>query len=183
MRVMCYSKTRLIERRWHELQAHAVRAQGNDANSHGGGRASGHSGTGTSRPGWQRVGDREREEVMHVLADAFAEGRLTREEFDDRSARALAARTGADLASLTEDLPLHGRVDRGLEVVPRQRPLAKRVRVEAQTYFAVMLLLMAVWFVAGLTSQAWYPWFIWPAMGWGIGIASRAWRAARYHVT
>ena len=42
---------------------------------------------------------------MDVLKAAFGEGRLTKEEFDSRSARVLAARTYADLAALVADLP------------------------------------------------------------------------------
>ncbi len=53
--------------------------------------------TGAHVPGSARVGDGDREEVINLLVDAFADGRLTRDEFDARSAEALAARTGDDL--------------------------------------------------------------------------------------
>jgi hypothetical protein len=47
----------------------------------------------------------DRERTMDVLKAAYGEGRLTKEEFDSRSARVLAARTYADLAAIVADLP------------------------------------------------------------------------------
>jgi hypothetical protein len=52
-----------------------------------------------------RVSDRDRDAVAHRLQEAFAEGRLDDEEFDQRMRAALTARVGADLAVLTRDLP------------------------------------------------------------------------------
>lgn len=50
--------------------------------------------------------DKERESVVDVLRDAYTEGRLTLEEFEDRMAAAYAARTWGDLRELTGDLPV-----------------------------------------------------------------------------
>ncbi|MGH3265958.1 MAG: DUF1707 domain-containing protein, partial [Trebonia sp.] len=47
----------------------------------------------------------DRERTIDVLKAAFGEGRLAKEEFDSRSARALAARTYADLSAIVADLP------------------------------------------------------------------------------
>jgi hypothetical protein len=47
----------------------------------------------------------DRERTMDVLKAAFAEGRLTKGEFDERTGRVLAARTYADLHALVADLP------------------------------------------------------------------------------
>ncbi len=47
----------------------------------------------------------DRERTMDVLKAAFTEGRLTKGEFDERTARVLAARTYADLHALVADLP------------------------------------------------------------------------------
>lgn len=55
-----------------------------------------------------RVSDSDRDQVMAVLSSAYAEGRLTREEHDERLAVATSARTFDDLIPLTRDLvPLH----------------------------------------------------------------------------
>ncbi len=56
-----------------------------------------------------RVGDRERDEVTAALHDAFVQGRITREELDERLGATLAARTEGDLRQVTADLPgAHG---------------------------------------------------------------------------
>lgn len=52
-----------------------------------------------------RAGDRDRDVVVQQLQQAFAEGRLDDEEFDQRTRSALTARLGTELAVLTADLP------------------------------------------------------------------------------
>ena len=56
----------------------------------------------------------DRERTMDVVKAAFTEGRLTKGEFDERTARVLAARTYADLNALVADLP----VGPGTQVAP-----------------------------------------------------------------
>jgi len=48
----------------------------------------------------------DRERTTDVLKAAYTEGRLTKDEFDERTARVLAARTYADLHALVADLPV-----------------------------------------------------------------------------
>jgi len=52
-----------------------------------------------------RLSDAERDQAITELGEHFQAGRLTQEEFDDRSGRALQARTGRDLTGLFTDLP------------------------------------------------------------------------------
>jgi hypothetical protein len=62
----------------------------------------------TTSPGtamFFRVSDQERDATMQQLQAAFAEGRLTDEEFDTRARATLSARTQAELARLLADLP------------------------------------------------------------------------------
>lgn len=47
----------------------------------------------------------DRERTIDVLKAAFGEGRLSKEEFDSRCGRVLAARTYADLSAIVADLP------------------------------------------------------------------------------
>lgn len=54
----------------------------------------------------KRASDAEREQVVVRLRDASAEGRLTLEELADRTALAYRAQSHAELAPLTEDLPM-----------------------------------------------------------------------------
>ena len=52
-----------------------------------------------------RIGDAEREAAVQALGEHFAAGRLTKDEFDERSASAYAARTASALRPLFVDLP------------------------------------------------------------------------------
>ena len=57
------------------------------------------------QPPGMRAGDRDRDAVVQRLQEAFAEGQLDDEEFDERTRAALTARLSSDLAVLTQDLP------------------------------------------------------------------------------
>jgi len=52
-----------------------------------------------------RVCDADRDRALCELSDAFQAGRITADEFDQRSEQALAARTGKELMALLADLP------------------------------------------------------------------------------
>jgi len=52
-----------------------------------------------------RVSDAERNSVAELLGQHYAEGRLDQAEFDERVARAMAAKTRGDLEGLFDDLP------------------------------------------------------------------------------
>jgi hypothetical protein len=53
-----------------------------------------------------RASTADRERAMDVLKAAYGEGRLTKEEFDERSARVMAARNYGELGALVADLPV-----------------------------------------------------------------------------
>src|SRR5919204_3596119 len=55
--------------------------------------------------GHLRVSDAERDRAISDLSEHFQAGRLTMEEFEERSGQALHAKTYADLALLFHDLP------------------------------------------------------------------------------
>jgi hypothetical protein len=58
----------------------------------------------------------------------------------------------------------------------RRRVRAKKgFFVHLAVYLAVNALLVVVW----ATSPARHPWFLWPALGWGIGLAFHALSAFR----
>jgi len=65
-----------------------------------------------------RVGDRDRDAVVQRLQQAFAEGRLDDDEFDQRTRAALTARYSTDLAVLTRDLPESGAAPQPSPSVP-----------------------------------------------------------------
>jgi hypothetical protein len=53
-----------------------------------------------------RAAAADRERTIDVLKAAYGEGRLTKEEFDARSARVMAALTYGDLHAIVADLPV-----------------------------------------------------------------------------
>jgi Domain of unknown function (DUF1707) len=58
-----------------------------------------------ARRGHFRAGHTDREQTIDILKTAFVHGQLTKDELDVRAGQALAARTYADLAALTADIP------------------------------------------------------------------------------
>ncbi|MGI3780437.1 MAG: DUF1707 SHOCT-like domain-containing protein [Janthinobacterium lividum] len=66
-----------------------------------------------------RIGDAERDTALDKLADHFAAGRLTRDELDERTEKAMGARFDSDLEPLFRDLPGGLRDDVALRVRPR----------------------------------------------------------------
>ncbi len=70
-----------------------------------------------------RVSDAERDETLRTLGEHAAVGRLTLDELEERSGRALAAKTRGELATLTSDLP----AERARRRVARRRVARRRV--------------------------------------------------------
>lgn len=132
-----------------------------------------------SAPG-ARVGDADRHRTATLLGNAAAAGLLTLDELDDRLARTWSAGTGADLAAVEADLPAALRADRDRRERALQAGAVARAALghHVASYAAVMTLLVAIWLVVGLSAGAWYPWPVWPALGWGIGVVGHV-RAAR----
>ena len=54
-----------------------------------------------------RASDRDRDTANGLLQTAYAEGRLTKDEYDERSGQVLTSQTYQQLQSLTADLPGH----------------------------------------------------------------------------
>jgi Domain of unknown function (DUF1707) len=80
-----------------------------------------------------RASDADRDAVVAELSEHYQAGRLTADEFGDRSGRALAARTGQDLAAVLTDLP----------AVLASQPPARR-RGPGRLYLALIAAIVAV---------------------------------------
>jgi len=61
--------------------------------------------TGNDLPARMKASDSDRDAVMSDLGEHFQAGRLTAGELDERTGRALAARTWGELRDLLADLP------------------------------------------------------------------------------
>ncbi len=118
-----------------------------------------------------RAGDGDRDLVLDVLRDAYADGRIDSAEYDRRVDRALAVVMVADVQPLLVDL------------LPDDRPVRRRsAREEAVEKFrrehrdarngwiAVTGITVSIWAaVAVTTANLQYFWPIWPILGVGIG--------------
>ena len=77
-----------------------------------------------------RVSDAERDAVLRTLGDHAAVGRLTLDELEDRSGRALTAKTRGELATLTSDLPREaGQAAVSSPVPARRKPVRWMVAI------------------------------------------------------
>jgi hypothetical protein len=105
-----------------------------------------------------RAGHADRERVIETLKDAFVHGRLTRDELGARVGEALAARTCADLAALTADIPAVPSVPAaaGTAWPPAPAPAPARswplARAAARSGGCLVLAAIAVW-LAFLTNR------------------------------
>jgi hypothetical protein len=121
-----------------------------------------------------RAGHADRDQVIGILKDAFVDGSLTRDEFDARTDRALAARTFADLAALSADLPTAPAWPAPAPAGPVRPPGAARrwplVRAAADSSLCLVLAFAAI--LTGVRfdpdgfgpHQAWANLFFVPAM-------------------
>jgi hypothetical protein len=82
-------------------------------------------------PGELRVSDADRDRALSELSQAFQAGRITSDEFDQRSGQVLAARTGKELTAPLADLPVDA-APAGTTVPQRaDRGIAPRVTIGA----------------------------------------------------
>jgi hypothetical protein len=125
-----------------------------------------------------RVGDADRDDVIIVLREAFAEGRLDQAEFEDRLGRAQIAKTYADLTALTVDLPpsneaVPERSTVGVHTGAVERAEKERRDMKAAwaSWLSVGVLVNIIWFATWMGSgPAPYYWPIWVIGPWGGGM-------------
>jgi hypothetical protein len=135
--------------------------------------------------GQLRAGHADREHVIKVLKTAFVQGRLTKDELDARAGQAFAARTYADLAALTADVPagLIAATPPGKIVAAQAEPSANKALLWG-SWVAVLLI---VGFMSGASLAS--PYF---ALVVGVlpllitapiagGLTFDAWREKRSH--
>ena len=122
--------------------------------------------------GHLRVSHADREQAIEMLKAAFVQDRLTKEEFDLRVGQAFTARTYAQMATLTADLPAGLIVAEGLRKPARAQgrvSMNKAVTAGACLVIAVhmgilaalltgsaaVLLLVVVFAIIGTAAAIW----------------------------
>jgi hypothetical protein len=128
----------------------------------------------------ERAGDTDRERTADLLAVATGRGHLSVDELDQRLAAVWTATSAGELAALEADLPEAVRLEHARRSTAVQARAVARAGLSGHllSYLAVMGLLVAIWAAVGLAGGGWYPWPVWPALGWGFGVAGHV-RAAR----
>lgn len=118
-----------------------------------------------------RIGDAERDAGVAALGEHFAQGRLTRQEYDERSEALWSAKTRGDVAPLFADLPTEAtRAAASAGVAPQPRrpdwlppwlsqgllgPLvAVLVVLTVLTHLPFVLGALLVWFLLGRRHRA-----------------------------
>jgi hypothetical protein len=111
-----------------------------------------------------RASDADREIVRTVLADAYADGRLTREEYDDRLNTLYGSRTLGEVSSLVTDLvPPDGPATAPAPVLPAdlRTRAARKWRKDVEESFVAFLvptiICTVIWIAVGGGG------FFWPA--------------------
>ena len=131
----------------------------------------------SSQHGGLRASDADRGIVERVLGNAYAEGRLTREEFDERSDAVLGARTLAELPVLISDLvPVTGpgEVVRKAEVdtaaLQARAVAAYRSdrREAAWGFVSASLVCWVIWWVT--SGGGGFPWPVFVMLGTGLNV-------------
>lgn len=84
-----------------------------------------------------RVSDAERQDAIADLERHTHDGRLTLEEFDERSRKAWDAQTGVELDTVTSDLP-------ALRESPNQANQPSRWTAPGLTWKVIVIVLLAV---------------------------------------
>lgn len=116
-----------------------------------------------------RIGDADRERSAEIVSEAAAAGYLELAELPDRLEAVWSARTQRELDQVTVDIPARPQ-DRTART-RQSGPLA--VTGDLSRYLAGMALMIGIWLAVALTAGSWYPWVIWPALGWGMAVLMR----------
>lgn len=130
-----------------------------------------------------RVSDAERAEVADQLAQHYGDGRLDQAELDERLGQAMSAKTHADLAGLTADLPPLAARQPGARQSGTRQPSVRGSGAQAPARARPgrpwsRLLLIGLLFVVvatawhGLVHGLWLPWFggFWFGPAWWLWI-------------
>ena len=129
----------------------------------------------TERDPSERLTDADRERAAAMLSQAFRDGALRVEEFDQRLSATYAATTVGDLEDVLRDLSQDWSEElRTAEQVSRRADRHRRDwQAGFRAYRGVMLLLIGIWFFTSLgefgtdSGEAFF-WPIFPILGWGI---------------
>jgi hypothetical protein len=121
-----------------------------------------------------RAADADRTAVATVLGQHMTAGRLTVDEYDERLARAYAARTYGELDQLTADLPAtpqHPRASRPASTPPARVGVPGSggdVHSSWRAWLTTSVIVVTVWLATSLAAwELHYFWPVWVIGPWG----------------
>ena len=132
------------------------------------------------RPEHDPVEERDRSDAVTLLRRGFGDGVIAVTDLEDGLSAVYGARTIGEITAATSALPRTyvAKIERAEQARRAAAAAQARRRGEVRSYLRVMSLLLTIWLVVGITAGAWYPWPIWPALGWGLPLLSSG-RASR----
>ncbi|WP_207210386.1 DUF1707 SHOCT-like domain-containing protein [Nocardioides zhouii] len=125
-----------------------------------------------------RASDRDRAVIETVLADAFAEGRITRAEYDERTDAAMASRTLGELMPLVDDLPV-GRAQQSSIPEEAVRAYVQARRSAIWGFLSASLICWVIWVATSFGGDgfnAQFPWPLFVMLGTGLNAGRVAWQ-------
>lgn len=123
-----------------------------------------------------RIGDAERDAAVTSLGEHFAAGRVTQQEFDERSDQVMQARTQSQLDRLFTDLPRPDPTPRADRSSDRRAPAAPGWSPRIP-WVPVLLGLVGL---AVITHAPFVP-LVFLGLLWFFGPPRYGWRPHRYH--
>lgn len=124
-----------------------------------------------------RIGDAEREAAVAALGEHYAAGRLSKDEFDERSSAALTAPTLAALAPLFLDLPAPHAAGSTVSTTPatvRPHPGRSPRRTLGRRGWYPIPILPVILLLVALRVADLIPWIVLPIVAW-------LWCFGRFH--
>lgn len=124
-----------------------------------------------------RAADKDRAVVVAALGDAYADGRLTKEEYDERATAATTARTLGDLPPLLADLVPVDPARPGTELDQRTRAdldaqaLRHWEKQRSEAISGLLFIGVVTWVIWAVTSGVGsFPWPVFPTLFVGMRV-------------
>jgi len=129
-------------------------------------------------PPGTNANDEDRAMVAQLLQRHAVDGRLTLGELADRVNAAYRTQEWSELQGLLADLPIVPVSPPLPATVPGPHPARARTvnlaRAAFFVHFGIYLTVIAFLVVIWALTGAGYFWPVWPALGWGLGVAVHA---------
>ena len=134
------------------------------------------------RRGPIRIGDAERDQAVATLSEHFVAGRLTQDEFEERSEQATRARYIDELAPLFDDLPDPAELQlvQGPWSPHAVRPRPRRAGPPPPIMMLAPILMIGLVMTAVILTAPWLLWgLFWIALF--SGMHRSRWQQQNYH--